>query len=113
MNPYTCPIQGDIARADAVGLWELCHDLNVVEFGVGASTVILSCCAARLDCFDTSAEWIEKTRARIPKHAKAPPTFTRFTEAQTFRSAMCFGWTGNLPTVSRSRCAILQKRATQ
>lgn len=64
-SPYTCSIQGDISRADAVCLTELCDDRRVVEFGVGASTMVLSRCARTVLSYDTDPVWLEKTKVRL------------------------------------------------
>lgn len=66
-NPYICPIQGDLSRADAVSLALLCRGKDVVEYGVGGSTIILSQVAKSLTCFDTKQTWLEKTKESVNK----------------------------------------------
>jgi hypothetical protein len=63
----TIQIQGDISRADARTLFELCSGKSVVEVGVGGSTLLLARCAASLTSFDVSSDWIAKTQRRIDR----------------------------------------------
>ena len=61
-NPYVCPIYGDLSRADVVALTLLCRGKNVVEYGVGGSTIILSQIAKSVVSFDTKEIWVERTK---------------------------------------------------
>ena len=61
-NPYTCPIYGDLSRADVVALTLLCRNKNVVEFGVGGSTILLSQVAKSVITFDTKEVWVNRTK---------------------------------------------------
>ena len=58
-------IQGDLSRADVRVLVATCAGRDVVEFGMGGSTLILARCASRLVSYDTSADWYGVTRNRI------------------------------------------------
>lgn len=64
-DPRTVLIQGDISRADAVVLVNLCAGRSVVEFGMGGSTLLLARCAKELSSYDTDLEWYEITECRI------------------------------------------------
>lgn len=61
----TVPIYGDISRNDVRVLIELCTGKNVIEFGVGGSTLILAQVASKLTSYDTSQEWIDKTKKKL------------------------------------------------
>ncbi len=65
LNPYICPIDGDLSRADTVVLVQLCRKKHVVEYGVGASTILLAQVAKSLISFDTDLAWIEKVEAKL------------------------------------------------
>lgn len=69
-DPYSIEIDGDLSRADAVVLGTLCRGKSVVEYGVGASTIILSQCTTSLKCLDTDINWINKTSAKIEEENK-------------------------------------------
>ena len=60
LNPYIKKIKGDLSRADVVALVLLCRNKEVVEFGIGGSTYLLSQVAKKLTCFDTDDMWIER-----------------------------------------------------
>ena len=64
-NPFICKIDGDLSRADAVVLTQLCRNKDVVEFGVGASTIIISQVAKSLISYDTDINWIEKIKSKV------------------------------------------------
>jgi len=66
-NPYTCSIQGDLSRADVVALTLLCRGKDVVEYGVGGSTIILSQIAKSVTSFDTKEIWVERTKEFLKK----------------------------------------------
>ncbi len=67
IDPKTVIIQGDLSRQDAAVLLELCQGKNVVEFGVGGSTLLIARVAQSLRSYDTSSEWLGRTAARIRK----------------------------------------------
>lgn len=66
-NPYICTIDGDLSRADVVVLSLLSKNERVIEFGVGASTLILSQVAKSLKCYDTDINWINKINEKLSK----------------------------------------------
>lgn len=53
-------IEGDLSRADVVGLITLCRNKDVVEFGLGGSTILLSQVARSLTTYETKPEWVER-----------------------------------------------------
>ena len=65
LNPFIAEIDGDLSRADAVVLVQMCRNKDVVEYGVGASTYLLSQCARSLICFETDPVWIERVEGRL------------------------------------------------
>jgi len=65
-NPYIHKTEGDLSRADVVALTLLCRGKNVVEFGVGGSTVILSKIANSVISFDTDPGWIDRIKPKAP-----------------------------------------------
>lgn len=67
IDPAKVEIQGDISRADVLVLVEICTNKNVIEFGVGGSTLILSRCAKSLLSYDTDEEWINRISKRLSK----------------------------------------------
>ena len=67
LNPKTVEIHGDISRADVLVLVEVCTNKDVVEFGVGGSTQILSRCAKSLVSYDTDNAWLDRTSSRLKK----------------------------------------------
>jgi len=67
LNPFIAEIDGDLSRADAVVLVQTCRNRDVVEFGVGASTILLSQCARSLVSLDTEQHWIDRTRQKIDR----------------------------------------------
>lgn len=70
LNPFTCKIVGELSRADAVTLVHACRGKHVVEFGVGASTNLISQCAKSLTSFDTEQSWINKVHKRLSRTEK-------------------------------------------
>ncbi len=64
-NPYIFKIDGDLSRADVVALTLLCRNKKVIEFGVGASTMLLSQVAKEVITYDTDIQWIEKVKGKI------------------------------------------------
>lgn len=65
MDPQTVKIQGDLSRADVVSLCQLCTGKEVIEYGMGGSTLILSRCARSLSSFEESEYWCDVTRDRL------------------------------------------------
>ena len=65
INPETITIQGDISRQDVMVLASYCTNKNVVEFGVGGSTLIIARCAKSLMSYDTDQNWIDITSLRL------------------------------------------------
>lgn len=65
INPYICKIDGDLSKADAVVLTLLSRNKRVIEFGVGASTLILSQVAKSLKCYDTDIKWINIVNSKL------------------------------------------------
>ena len=66
MNIYTCPIKGDLSRADAVILVEYATGKKVLEVGVGGSTVLLSMFNTQpVISFDNNKEWIDRTQSNL------------------------------------------------
>lgn len=61
----TVVIQGDLSRLDVRVLLELCAHKRVVEFGMGGSTLLLARICKELISYDTSMEWLERTKARL------------------------------------------------
>jgi hypothetical protein len=100
-SPFTCVIKGDIARADTVGLHMLCQGRSVVEFGVGASTMILARSAKPLITYDTSELWISKTQKNIAQldHKTCEPEFVKFNEKSIPTCPPCeVLWIDGLPS---------------
>ena len=65
LNAYTVKIDGDLSRADAAVLTMLCRNKEVIEFGVGASSLIISQVAKSLKCYDTDQNWIDKVNGKL------------------------------------------------
>ena len=63
-DPKTVLIQGDLSRADTLELVKLCQGRSVVEFGMGASTLLLARCAKKLVSYDTDQKWCDVTQRR-------------------------------------------------
>ena len=64
-DPSSVTIQGDLSRNDAVQLCLWCNGRDVVEFGMGGSTLLLSRCAKSLLSFDTQKHWFDVTELRL------------------------------------------------
>ena len=60
LNPYICKIEGDLSRADVVALTLLCRGKDVVEFGLGGSTLIIGQVAKSLITYETKPEWVKR-----------------------------------------------------
>lgn len=75
IDPTTVTIQGDLSRKDVINLCLRCNDKNVVEFGMGGSTLLLARCCRSLVSFDTSPEWYATTQhrmAQVPDRTCSP-----------------------------------------
>jgi hypothetical protein len=66
-DPQTFPLEADLSRADVRVLYNFCCDKEVVEFGCGGSTVFLAKIARRVMSYDTSRDWIMRTKIRLEK----------------------------------------------
>ena len=66
LNPYTCPIEGDLSRADVVALTLLCRNKRVIEFGLGGSTIILKQIAKSLITYETKPVWVDRFKEKTP-----------------------------------------------
>ena len=64
-NPYVWKMEGDLSRADVLVLTFLCRNKRVIEFGVGASTIILSQIAKWVVSYDTDQNWIDKIKPKV------------------------------------------------
>ena len=64
-NPDDALIEGDVSRNDLVLLYELCAGLNVVEFGVGGTTMYLARICKSLQCFETDRGWADGIRSEL------------------------------------------------
>jgi SAM-dependent methyltransferase len=69
-DPATFPLEADLSRADVRVLYSLCRNKSVVEFGCGGSTVLLANFAASVVSYDTSQDWIERTKYRLAQEKK-------------------------------------------
>ncbi len=65
LNPYICPIDGDLSRADTVVLTQLCRNKHVIEYGVGGSTVLLAQVAKSVLSYETKPVWAERAREQL------------------------------------------------
>ena len=65
LNPYICQIEGDLSRADVVALVQLCRGKDVVEFGIGGSTIILSQVARSLITYETKDVWLDRFKDKL------------------------------------------------
>ena len=65
LNAYKVNIDGDLSQADAAVLSMLCRNKSVVEYGVGASTLILSQVASKVVSYDTETSWILKVNEKL------------------------------------------------
>jgi len=65
LNPYVCPIEGDLSRADVVVLTMLCRGRRVIEFGIGGSTIILSQICTDVISYEHEPIWIERFRPML------------------------------------------------
>lgn len=64
-NPYTWKIEGDLSRADVVVLTLLCRGKDVIEFGIGGSTILLSQVANKVITYEHDIAWIDKIKPRL------------------------------------------------
>jgi hypothetical protein len=67
LNPFICPIHGDLSRADVVVLVQACRGKTVVEFGIGGSTIILSQVAEKVVSYETKQVWIDRFKDEFDK----------------------------------------------
>ena len=65
LNPYIFKIDGDLSKADVVVLTLLCRDKIVIEFGIGASTILLSQIAKKVITYEHDQVWINKTKPKL------------------------------------------------
>lgn len=65
INPYLWKIDGDLSRADVLVLYLLCRNKNVIEFGIGASTILLSQIANKVITYEHDEEWVKKTEPKL------------------------------------------------
>jgi hypothetical protein len=65
INPYTWEIDGDLSRADVLVLYLLCRNKFVVEFGIGASTILLSQIAQKVITYEHDQSWIDRTAPKL------------------------------------------------
>ncbi len=65
LNPYIWPIEGDLSRADVVVLTQLCRGKDVIEFGIGGSTILLSQVANKVITYEHDKEWIQKIEPKL------------------------------------------------
>jgi len=70
LNPYICPIEGDLSRADTVALTLLCRDKVVVESGIGGSTIVLSQIAKRVTTYEHEPIWIDRVKPKLGDNCK-------------------------------------------
>lgn len=59
-----------MSRADVVALTLLCRNKNVIEYGCGGSTIILSKIATNVISFDTDQNWIDKIKPQVGKNVE-------------------------------------------
>ncbi len=84
LNPFITEIIGDLSKADAVVITQACRNKHVVEYGVGASTILISQVAKSLISFDTDQEWIDKTKNNLKKiKTKCSPKFILLSKEET------------------------------
>jgi hypothetical protein len=65
VNPYIWNTEGDISRADVVVLTFLCRNKDVVEFGIGGSTILLSQIANKVITYEHDQIWIDKIAPKL------------------------------------------------
>ena len=65
LNPYIFPIEGDLSRADFVVLTQLCRGKDVVEYGVGGSTLLFSRIAKSVVSFETKQVWADRVTEQL------------------------------------------------
>lgn len=68
-DPNTFPLEADLSRADVRVLYKYGCDKNVIEFGCGGSTVLLSLFVKSVVSYDTSPDWIARAKRRLEKEA--------------------------------------------
>jgi hypothetical protein len=65
VNPYVYKTEGDLSRADVVALTLLCRGKDVVEFGIGGSTVLLSQIAKSVVSYEHDQTWIDRIKPKV------------------------------------------------
>jgi hypothetical protein len=65
INPYTWKIEGDLSRADVLVLTLLCRNKNVIEFGIGGSTILLSQIANKVITYEHDPAWRDKIAPKL------------------------------------------------
>ena len=65
LNPYTYKTQGDLSRADVVALTLLCRGKDVIEFGIGGSTILLSEIANKVITYEHDVKWVDKISPKL------------------------------------------------
>ena len=73
LNPYTYKTEGDLSRADVVALTLLCRGKNVIEFGIGGSTVLLSQIANNVITYEHDPKWTEKILPHLGSNVEIRP----------------------------------------
>ncbi len=84
LNPFITKIKGDLSKADIVILVQTCRNKHVVEYGVGASTILISQVAKSLISFDTDQNWINITKNNLKNIDKmCEPKFILISKEET------------------------------
>jgi hypothetical protein len=65
LNPYTYQVNGDLSKADIVALTLLCRGKNVIEFGIGGSTILLSKVANKVITYEHDMDWVNRVRPSL------------------------------------------------
>lgn len=65
IDPDTYLTHADLSRADLRVLSHFCSGANVVEFGVGGSTLFLEQIAQKLTSYETSQDWIALVQGKL------------------------------------------------
>jgi len=65
LNPYTYKTDGDLSKADVVVLTLLCRVKNVIEFGMGGSTILLSKIANKVITYEHDKAWVDRIKPSL------------------------------------------------
>jgi len=65
LNPYIYKVDGDLSKADVVALTLLCRGKEVIEFGIGGSTILLSQIAKKVITYEHDKAWAERTKPKL------------------------------------------------